>query len=98
MHVSGEVEVAIAVEGHGDVVVAVPPDGLGKDGEGPIGVVEGALRDGHATVGVVEGDVLVGRIGEQCEADGVPGPDGCNIEDGGGVPCGVCGQWRGGWR
>ena len=89
VHVAGQMDLACGVDGHDDVVVAVPAEhGRGLLGparrirlrrrqpeELPPLVCKRAGGDGQVTVGVVEGDVLPILRGEQGEADRMTGPD-----------------------
>ena len=87
VHIAAEMDLVVPVDGHGDAVVAVPGD-IGREPppglepfplepiEVELGLAQYALADSHFAFGVVEGDKLAPFVGEQIEADGMPGPNG----------------------
>ena len=58
MHVAADVDKPQAVQGHGNVVMAVPADGRRKIDVSYCFRLRGPHSDGHASHGVVVGNVL----------------------------------------
>ena len=75
VHVAGHVDEPAAVDGHRDVVVAVPADRRRKAGQCPRRPRQRSRRDGHALLGVVESRELLIALRDQREANRIAGPD-----------------------
>jgi hypothetical protein len=79
VHIAREVQAALAVECHGERVVAVPAQLRGEPRHIPLVRIERAGSHGHPPFGIVESHVLPVFVGEQGEAHRMSGPDGRNI-------------------
>ena len=80
VHVGGEVHEAVAIDRHGDGVVAVPAGVPGQGHEAPGLLAERPYGHGEPAVGIVEADDLAVAGGDQREADGMRRPDRSDIE------------------
>ena len=72
--------VAVVVNHHGDVVVAIPGEVGREADELPVVRVQGAGGDGHAALLVVESHELAVLAGKEGESHGMTGPYAADIQ------------------